>query len=261
MEQKGEGRANSPSPLSGTFFCPQTSEFLVELWPLKASFTASAPLVLRPSVSDWVTPLVSLGLQPRESSRWGTSWSLETCEPSEPILITNQSLSLTHTHTQSLESLESPNRIFTYCFAWSSSSCVCMLSHFSRVWFFGTPQIIACQVPVSTELPRPEYWSGLPCSPQGDLSNQGIKHRSLALQVESSPYATLNPSLDNFEHYFASMWNKCNCAVVWIFFYIAFLWDWIENWPFPVLRPLLSVPNLLVYWVQHFHSIIFWDWK
>ena len=47
------------------------------------------------------------------------------------------------------------------------------------------------------------------------------------------------------------------CAVVWAFFGIAFLWDWNENWPFPVLWPLLSFPNLLACWVQHFHSIIF----
>ena len=38
---------------------------------------------------------------------------------------------------------------------------------------------------------------------------------------------------------------------------IAFLRDWNENWPFPILWPLLSFPNLLVYWVQHFHNIIF----
>ena len=30
---------------------------------------------------------------------------------------------------------------------------------------------------------------------------------------------------------------------------------------FPVLWPLLSFPNLLAYWVQHFHSIIFKDFK
>ena len=40
------------------------------------------------------------------------------------------------------------------------------------------------------------------------------------------------PSLENFEHYFASMWNKCNCEVVWTFFGTAFLWDWNENRPF-----------------------------
>jgi len=53
----------------------------------------------------------------------------------------------------------------------------------------------------------------------------------------------LKPRLENFEHYFASMWNECNCAVVWTFFGIAILWHWNENWPFPVLWPLLSFPN------------------
>ena len=67
----------------------------------------------------------------------------------------------------------------------------------------------------------------------------------------------LKPGLENFEHYFASVWDECNCAVVWAFFGIAFFWDWNENWPFSVLWPLLSFPNLLAYWVQHFHSIIF----
>ena len=70
-------------------------------------------------------------------------------------------------------------------------------------------------------------------------------------------HVLLKPSLENFEHYFASVWDEWNCAVVWTFFGIAFLWDWNEIWPFPVLWPLLSFPNLLAYWVQHFHSIIF----
>ena len=67
----------------------------------------------------------------------------------------------------------------------------------------------------------------------------------------------LKPGLEDFEHYFTSMWDECNCVVVEAFFDIAFLWDWNENWPFPGLRPLLSFPNLLPHWVQHFHSIIF----
>ena len=57
-------------------------------------------------------------------------------------------------------------------------------------------------------------------------------------------------SLKDFEHYFASMWNEHHCAIVWTFFDLAFLWDWNENWPFPVLWPLLSFPNLLAYRVQ-----------
>ena len=43
----------------------------------------------------------------------------------------------------------------------------------------------------------------------------------------------LKPSLRDFEHYLASMWNHCNCTVVWATFGIAFLGDWNENWTFP----------------------------
>ena len=71
----------------------------------------------------------------------------------------------------------------------------------------------------------------------------------------------LKPGLKNFEHYFPCMWDRCNGAVVWKLFGIAFFGDWNENWPFPVLWPLLSFPNLLAYWVQHFKSIIFRIWN
>ena len=76
-----------------------------------------------------------------------------------------------------------------------------------------------------------------------------------------SVHVLLKPGLENFEHYFARVWDECSCVVVWTFLGIAFLWDWNENWPFPVLWPLLSFPNLLAYSVQHFHSIIFKDLK
>ena len=65
-------------------------------------------------------------------------------------------------------------------------------------------------------------------------------------------HVLLKPGLENFEHYFTSMWDECNCPVVWAFFAV---------WPFAVLWPLLSFPYLLAYWVQHFHSIIFQDLK
>ena len=67
----------------------------------------------------------------------------------------------------------------------------------------------------------------------------------------------LQPGLENFEHNFAGVWDEYNRVVVWTFFGIAFLWGWNENWYFPVLCPLLSFSDFLVYWVQHFHSIIF----
>ena len=74
-----------------------------------------------------------------------------------------------------------------------------------------------------------------------------------------SVHVLLKPSLKDFEHDFTSVWNEHNCLVVLTFFGTAILWDWNGNWPFPVLWPLLSFPNLLAYWVQHFHSIIFQD--
>ena len=67
----------------------------------------------------------------------------------------------------------------------------------------------------------------------------------------------LKSGLENFEHYFASGWDECNCVVVWACFDIAFLWDWNENWSFAVLWSLLTFSNFLAYWVQHFHNIIF----
>ena len=53
----------------------------------------------------------------------------------------------------------------------------------------------------------------------------------------------LKPGLGNFEHYFASIWNECNCVVVQAFFGTALLWDWNENWPFrpPYLPPAKPV--------------------
>ena len=39
----------------------------------------------------------------------------------------------------------------------------------------------------------------------------------------------LKPSLENFENYFASVWDECNCVVVWTFFDIASdITNWLE---------------------------------
>ena len=70
-------------------------------------------------------------------------------------------------------------------------------------------------------------------------------------------HVLLNPGLENFQHYFATVWDECNCEVLWTFFGIALLCNCNVNWTFPVLGPLLSFPNLLVYWVQKINSIIF----
>ena len=55
----------------------------------------------------------------------------------------------------------------------------------------------------------------------------------------------LKPGLENFEHYFASVWDECNCVVVWAFFGIAFLGTGMKTdlflscghcWVFPICR-------------------------
>ena len=46
---------------------------------------------------------------------------------------------------------------------------------------------------------------------------------------KSTVQVLLKPGLGNFEHYFISMWDECNCVVVWAFFGIAFLWDGLKT--------------------------------
>ena len=55
----------------------------------------------------------------------------------------------------------------------------------SPVQLFATPWNVACQAPLSMEFSRPEYWSGLPCPPPGDLPHLGIERRFPALQADS----------------------------------------------------------------------------
>ena len=59
----------------------------------------------------------------------------------------------------------------------------CMLSHFSHVRLCATLWTVACQIPLSMGLSRPEYWSGLPCFSAGDLPNSGIKPEFLTSPV------------------------------------------------------------------------------
>ena len=41
--------------------------------------------------------------------------------------------------------------------------------------------------------------------------------------------ALLKPGLENFEHYFANVWDECDCVVVWTFFglYIKFYFPYL----------------------------------
>ena len=89
------------------------------------------------------------------------------------------------------------------------------------------------------------------------------------------PLPFLNPACTSGSSQFTYCWNlawrilstallACEMSTTvqyWTFFGIAFSWDWNENWPFPVLWPLLSFPNLMTYWVQHFTASSFMIWN
>ena len=77
------------------------------------------------------------------------------------------------------------------------------------------------------------------CDPAdvGNLISRSSAFSKSSLYIWTfSIHILLKPSLKDFEHYLAGMYNECNCAEVWTFFGIDLLWDWNENWPFPTCR-------------------------
>ena len=66
-------------------------------------------------------------------------------------------------------------------------------SHFSHVWLFATLWTVTRQAPLSMRLSRQDYWSGLPCTPPGDLCDPRTEPvspaspASPALQMDSLP--------------------------------------------------------------------------
>ena len=55
----------------------------------------------------------------------------------------------------------------------------------------------------------------------------------------------LKPSMQDFKNNITSMGDKCNCPVVSTFFGTTLFGNWDEDWPFPVLWPLLGLPDFL----------------
>ena len=64
-------------------------------------------------------------------------------------------------------------------------------------------------------------------------------------------HVLLEPGLENFEHYFASLWDECNCMVVWTFFGIAFLWGAMKT---DLLQSTAEFSKFAGIWVQYFTS-------
>ena len=64
----------------------------------------------------------------------------------------------------------------------------------------------------------------------GNLISSSSAFSKTSLNIwKFTVHVLLKPGLENFEHYFTSVWNECNCAVVWAFFGNAFFGIWMKT--------------------------------
>ena len=149
-------------------------------------------------------------------------------------------------------SMPGSNCFFLTCLQFSQETCdvvwySCLIKNFPQFAVIHTVKglSIVNEAEVDAFLESPCFFYD--STDIGNLISASSAFSKSSLYIwKSSVHVLLKPSLKDFEHYLASMWNEYNCAVVWTFFGIDFLWDWNENWPFPVLWPLLSFPNLVM---------------
>ena len=72
-----------------------------------------------------------------------------------------------------------------------------MLSYFSCVQLFVTPQTVAHQAPLSMGFSKQEYWSGLACPPLGDLpGTEPPPPAPPALQADSLLLSTMEAPIN-----------------------------------------------------------------
>ena len=78
--------------------------------------------------------------------------------------------------------------VHTVLYLWTNIiRSLLLFSHWVLSDSFATPWIIACQAPLLMRLPRQEYWSGLPVSSLGNLSDSRIELVSPTWQECSFP--------------------------------------------------------------------------
>ena len=108
--------------------------------------------------------------------------------------------------------------IYTLCIFVYTYTCACMISH---IWLF-IPWTVAHQAPLSMELSRQEYWSGLPFPSPGDFSDPGIEVMSLASPALAGGFLTTEPP--------GKLTYTCNSSLfVYMFLYIYMLPWWLSS--------------------------------
>ena len=87
--------------------------------------------------------------------------------------------------------------------------CVCMCAQ-AQLCLLVTPRTVACQVSLSKEFSREEYWSGLLFAfpPARHLSNPEIKPASLASPVLAGEFFTAEPPVGSYCVFAEFRWEK-----------------------------------------------------
>ena len=148
-------------------------------------------------------------------------------------------------------------RFLTYIQNFQETAKVILYSHFRKTF----PQLVVVHTvkgfSIISEADGNVFWDSLPLSMiQWMLAIWSLVPQTRLHIWKFSVHVVLKLSLKDFEHYLASKWDELYCVIGRAFFGIAFLLDWNENWPFPALWPLMSFPNLMTYWMQHFYILI-----
>ena len=88
--------------------------------------------------------------------------------------------------------------------------CCCLVTVMSDS--FATTWTVARQAPLSMGFSRQEYWSGLPFSSPGGLTDAGIKPKSPALQADSLPSEPPGKLINHCSS--AKILNNCRLEVL-----------------------------------------------
>ena len=126
--------------------------------------------------------------------------------------------------------MSSSNHCFLTCkqVSWESGK-VAWYSHL----FQNFPQFVVIHIVRGfSAVKQADFFLKFPCffydpADVGNLISGSSAFSKSRLYIwKFSVHVLLMPGLENFERYFTSMWDECNCGVVWAFFGIAFLCDW-----------------------------------
>ena len=125
------------------------------------------------------------------------------------------------------------------CCSMSSSNCcfpTCIQvsqEGFQVVWYFqlfkNFPQFVVIHTVKGFEIVNKaevdvslELFFDDPTDVGNLISGSSVFSKSSLSIWKFTVHVLLKPGLENFEHHFASVWDECNCVVVWAFFVLPF---------------------------------------